>query len=90
MKAKILVVLVCMLALSGCYHFLKHDYNCYRNYCQKDYWADSNFEVFGRKNCVGDTGKWVATGSGTTGYYCTGPHCVTTDNLICKSTCRCY
>lgn len=84
MRTKLLFVFVCLLALSGC----SPDYY-HQKSCSIDYWGDNNYNVFGRKNCVGDTGKWVNTDGGIDGYYCTNPTCTHREKVTCKDTC-CY
>lgn len=83
MKKIFFLILLAML-LTAC---ANHNPNLYKNYCQKDYWGDNNFDIFGRKSCVGDTGKWVDVNNGRDGYYCRTPDCSVTNNVTCKDTC---
>jgi hypothetical protein len=83
MTIRLLCVALCFAALSG----------CYRNYpfqtsCTPDYWHDSDYQIFGRKNCVGDQGRWIDEGNGRGGYYCKGANCVNKDRIQCKDTCN--
>ena len=79
-----LFILFVLIVLSSCASINHYGYvNC----CQKDYWDDYKTDIFARKNCVGDTGRWIGNDTATNGYYCLGPKCVARDTIICKGTC---
>lgn len=86
MLVRFLITLTFLALLTGCcsYPFI------YPNYCQKDYWGDSRFDIFGRKNCVGRTGTWVDQNNGRDGFFCTSPRCVTYEKVTCTDTCGGY
>lgn len=62
----------------------------FRNYCAKDYWGDTNFEIFGRESCVGETGHWVTDRNGWDGSYCKSPRCKINYKVNCTDTCCKY
>jgi hypothetical protein len=77
-------ILILAIMLCGCVR----NYPCaYVNGSQKDYWADQRTDIFARKNCVGDTGRWISDKTGSKGFYCLGPQCIARDPLNCKDTC---
>lgn len=84
MKVK-LVVMLSFLLLAGCCSnpFI------YPNYCAPDYWHDNDWNIFGRKNCVGQIGVWHDYNNGRDGYWCTSSRCVTYERLQCTDTCNC-
>lgn len=86
MRIRLFSLVIMLSILCGC------SYNpyLYQNYCQKDYWGDSQYEIFGRKNCVGETGHWNDENQAHDGYYCTNPNCRTQERVRCKDTCGCY
>jgi|GEM_PF-5039166 len=84
MKKNLFFVFFILTIISGC---ANTNPNLYKNYCQKDYWGDTKFDIFGRKNCIGDAGRWFDEANGRSGYYCMNPSCSQHDVITCKDTC---
>lgn len=87
MKVKLLFAALSLMTLWGCCCNPAYILPKYSEYCQQDYWGDNQFNIFGRKNCVGSTGRWIDYDNGRDGYYCTNAKCSTYDRPICSETC---
>lgn len=83
MKDKLLILSLCLITLTSC----TTNPFIFPNYCQIDYWGDSQFNIFGRKNIVGSTGRWIDYNNGRDGYWCTSPRCLTYDRVVSTDTC---